>query len=80
MCKAYFCKQCRGIFMEGHTCKCALEGSMKELMRGSPVNVIGTKLKGKVYRIKNDGIEVLLIGNKNRNIKTYSTNQLKKIL
>lgn len=80
MSKAYFCNVCREIFMEGNRCHCALEGSMKELMRGAPVNVIGTKLKGKVYRIKNDRIEVLLTSSKNRSIKTYSVDQIRKIL
>ena len=80
MSKAYFCSTCKKIFNEGNPCNCQEEGCVKELKLGTPVNVTGTKLKGKVYRIKKDEVEVLITSSKNRSIKAYRLEQIRKVL
>lgn len=80
MSKAYFCSTCKKIFNEGNPCSCQEEGCVKELKLGTPINVTGTKLKGKVYRIKKDEVEVLITSSKNRSIKAYRLEQIRKVL
>ena len=78
--KVYFCSSCKKIFSEGNGCTCPQENGVKEIRVGTPVNIIGTKLKGKVYRIKNEVLEVLITSTKNRMIKTYPLAEVRKIL
>lgn len=78
--KLYFCNQCRKVFSKENSCVCQQEGCIKEMKIGTPVNIIGTKLKGKVYKIKNDLLEVLIISNKNKYIKEYKVEEVRKIL
>lgn len=78
--KVYFCSTCKKIFTRGNSCTCQEENDIKEIKVGTPVNIIGTKLKGKVYRIKNETLEVLITSTKNRTIKTYPLQEVRKVL
>lgn len=75
----YFCSKCRKIFKE-LTCPCGGDGEVKPIKLGTPVNVIGTKLKGKVYKMREDEVDVLITSNKISGIKTYCVDQIRKVL
>ena len=77
--KVYFCNVCRKVFYEDSFCTCGVK-DMKELKLGTPVNVMGTKLKGKVYRIKNDHLELVITSSKERYIKPYKLEEVRKII
>ncbi len=78
--KAYFCKECKKVFTGARSCDCQTGENMKEIKLGTPVNVIGTKLKGKVYRIKEDRLELLITSSKNKYLKEFTTEEVRKIL
>lgn len=78
--KAYFCTACKRVFSKDNGCTCEGEGCIKEMKLGTPVNVIGTKLKGKIYKIKNDGVEVLITSSPNKHIKEYKLEEVRKVL
>lgn len=78
--KAYFCNLCRKVFNEENSCGCEGENHIKEMKPGTPINVIGTKLKGKVYKIKDDLLEVIITSNKERSMKQYKLEKVRKVL
>lgn len=80
MSKAYFCTACKKLFGHEDGCTCEGQGCIKEVKLGTPVNVVGTKLKGKVYRINDDKLQVVITSNKNRDIREYSLEEVRKIL
>lgn len=78
--KIYFCEACRKIFDEYNQCQCNGEKSIKPMKVGTPVNIIGTKLKGKVYRMRDRELDILITSSKNKGIQTYGIDQVRKIL
>lgn len=78
--KVYFCNECKKVFTQGNGCNCQKEGCIKEIKLGTPVNIIGTKLKGKIYKIKGDVLDVVITSNKNRYIKQYKVEEVRKVL
>ncbi|MGL6174740.1 MAG: hypothetical protein ACRC1P_09085, partial [Cellulosilyticaceae bacterium] len=74
------CSVCKKIFNQTNPCECQQEEAIKALKVGTPINIVGTKLKGKIYKIKNDTLEVLIIHEKNRYLKEYSLSQVRKVL
>lgn len=76
-----YCLQCRRVFKGEDGCPYCKSNSVKELSMDSPVNVLGSKLKGKVLKIE-DGKARLLIRDENngRYIKEYEADKLRKIL
>lgn len=81
MSKYFYCKDCLNIVSNPQKCeKCEMD-NLKELKVGAPVNVIGTKTKGKVFQMKKDIIKLIIITeSKERVIKEYKPEQLKKLL
>ncbi|WP_053984432.1 hypothetical protein [Niameybacter massiliensis] len=77
--KVYFCNVCRKVFHEENACTCEAN-DIKQVKLGTPVNVIGTKLKGKVYRIKNDVLELVITSSKDRYIKPCKLEDVRKII
>lgn len=69
------------VIKEETNCSYCNSQDVKELVVGAPVNVLGSKLKGKVLRI-NDGGARLLIRDEtnNRFVKEYEAEHMKKIL
>lgn len=78
--KVYFCSVCRKVFYEENACACEGENNIKEMKIGTPINVIGTKLKGKVYKIKDNLLEVIITSNKERSMKEYKFEEVRKVL
>ena len=54
---------------------------VNRLMQGTSVNIIGTKEKGKVFKISDEIVKVIIIDlAKNKIIREYKAQQLKKII
>lgn len=81
MSKLFYCASCRRVFEGGESCIYCEGKDIKELLKNSPVNILGTKLKGRILKMDNNVVRVLLVNeNKERLIKEYEANQLKKII
>lgn len=79
--KLYYCAECKRIFKEERCPYCGSD-NIKELTNNAPVNVLGTKIKGKVLKIEKDNVRVLHTNpeSKERYIKIYEPEKLKKVL
>lgn len=79
--KLYYCNECKRVVSSSEYCNYCKSNLIDELADGAPVNVIGTKLKGKVLKIKDSTVRLLITdeGN-NRLIKEYEGEKLRKIL
>ncbi|NLZ47477.1 MAG: hypothetical protein GX895_01600 [Clostridiales bacterium] len=79
--KLWYCLKCRRIFKNAGECIYCKSTFTKELNRNSPVNVFGTKIKGKVLKIEDGKAKLLIINeNKEKYIKEYDVDKLRKIL
>jgi hypothetical protein len=79
--KLYYCNECKRIIESSESCSYCSSQLIDELSLGAPVNVIGTKLKGKVLKINNN-IARLLIKDEGNNkfIREYNGDKLRKVL
>lgn len=77
----YYCFECKRIFSQKDKCPyCGCERT-KNLALNAPVNILESKLKGKVIRIKDDTLKVLIKSEGNEKfIKDYTAEQLRKVL
>jgi hypothetical protein len=81
MSKLYYCVDCRRVFKEVEKCEYCNGQNVKELVKNSPVNVIGSKLKGKILKIEENKARLLMRDEKNdKYIKEYEAVQLRKVL
>ncbi|MCT4606835.1 MAG: hypothetical protein N4A64_12180 [Marinisporobacter sp.] len=81
MAKLYYCTKCRRIEKDPNKCGVCSSERIKLLKVGAPVNVIGTKQKGKVFKIKEDGVDLIIINQaKEKNIKGYKHEEIQKIV
>lgn len=80
--KYCYCVDCKRIFESQEKCSYCSGENISELAIKSPVNVLGTKLKGNVFSMSGDTIKVLVRGEGkgNKFIKEYKAEQLKKVL
>ncbi|TCO72183.1 hypothetical protein [Marinisporobacter balticus] len=79
--KFYYCKDCRRIEKDDTKCGFCSSEKMKLLKVGDPVNIMGTKQKGKIFNIKEDEANLLIInGAKEKLIKRYKYEEIQKIL
>lgn len=77
-----YCSKCQRVFYGENSCKfCGCEKT-KQLKKNAPVNILGTKLKGKVYNIKKDEATLIITNSdtKERYMKEYNVEDLKKII
>lgn len=81
MSKLYYCNECKRVISSGDSCNYCNSSEISELAVGSPVNVIGTKLKGKILKIKDNTVRLVMRdeGN-NKFIREYNGEKLRKIL
>lgn len=79
--KLYYCIDCKRISPESGECSYCKSVNIKELVKNAPVNVIGSKTKGRVLKIKDGMVQVLVKdeGN-NSSIKEYEASKIRKIL
>lgn len=76
-----YCVDCQRVFKSNDKCEYCSSNNLKELRKGTSVNVIGTKNKGQVFKIKDGIVSLILINeSKERIVKEYDAESLKKIL
>lgn len=76
-----YCLQCRRVFESNERCEFCNSDKIKPLKKGTSVNIIGSKIKGSVFNWKDDLVNLIIITeSKERIIKEYKINTLKKIL
>lgn len=81
MSKAYYCLSCKRILDKQEICTYCGGKEFKELTYCVPVNVIGTKLKGKVLKVQEGEVKVLFTNESGEKyMKEYGFDKLKKIL
>lgn len=76
-----YCLDCQRVFSSNDQCEYCGSYSTKALKKSTSVNVIGTKIKGKVLNCK-DGVANIIVVTEAREkvIKDYEIKSLKKIL
>jgi len=81
MVNLFYCKKCKRVIKSGTQCDYCGNSEVNKLMQGTSVNIIGTKEKGKIYKIDNEIVKVIIIDvAKNKIVKEYKAQQLKKIV
>lgn len=81
MAKLYYCTKCRRIAKDDVKCGFCSSERIKLLKVGDPVNVIGTKQKGKIFKIKDDEVKLIVINAANeKSIKGHKHNEIQKVL
>jgi hypothetical protein len=79
--KLYYCLDCKSIFTASNECRYCASQSTKTLVKNAPVNILGTKTKGNVLKIKGDMVQLLLVDEKNnRYIKEFQAEKIRKVL
>ncbi|KXG77475.1 acylphosphatase [Thermotalea metallivorans] len=77
----YYCMDCRRIAGFNGVCSYCQSQNIKELAKKSPVNVIGTKIKGKVMNAKDHRVDILCVDEGNiKTIRQFEVEKLRKIL
>lgn len=81
MSKLCYCLECRRVFEGEKDCPYCKSTFTKELSKNSPVNVLGSKVKGKILKIENGKARLLIVDDsKQKYIKEYEADKLRKIL
>jgi len=76
-----YCVECRRISYFNETCSYCQSSNIKAIDRKTPVNVIGTKIKGRVMNVKNGIVDILCTGQgSKKTIKQIEIENLRKIL
>ena len=79
--KLYYCLDCQRVFKSEVSCDFCQSTKIKELVRNAPINILGTKLKGKVFKIEQEMVKVKYNDeHKKVFIKDFEINKIKKIL
>ena len=81
MSKLFYCKSCKRVISNEQCCEYCKSEEIKELVEGAPINVIGGKLKGKVLKITDQMVRVILLdASNNKLVKEYEASKLKKVI
>lgn len=81
MLKLNYCVDCKRIFAAESICTYCKSENVRELKENSPVNVIGTKLKGRVIKSNQDMVQLLIPDEgKSRSIRQLGVDKIRKIL
>ena len=81
MSKLYYCLDCKRIFRNAEVCDYCKSEEVNELVVGASVNVIGQKLKGKVLKINDDVVRILVRDQSNSKlVKEFEPSKLNKVL
>lgn len=76
-----YCLDCRRLFLESEKCEFCGSENIKPIKKSTSVNVIGSKVKGKILNCKDGIVNVIVITeSKERVVKNYSVRELKKVL
>ncbi len=76
-----YCLECQRVFSSENKCEfCGCE-SLKPVQKRMSVNVLGTKIKGKVLYCKDDLVSIIISDESNEKmVRKYKVHELKKIL
>lgn len=81
MSKIYYCMDCKRIGKNNSACKYCNGDFLKPIVKGTSVNVIGSKQKGKVLKIKEEVVSLILRDDRNNKfIKEFSIENIRKVL
>lgn len=76
-----YCLECRRLFLESEECEFCGSKNIKPIKKSTSVNVIGSKVKGKVLNCKDGVVNVVVVTeSKERVIKDYKVKELIKVL
>lgn len=79
--KLYYCSECKRVTTNNENCSYCSSNLVYELAVGAPVSVIGTKLKGKVLKIKDNTVRLLIRDESNSKfIREYEGEKLRKVI
>jgi hypothetical protein len=79
--KLYYCMYCKRVFNVDAACEYCSGNNVKELVKNSSVNIIGSKLKGKVVKVEHGKARLLIKDeNNNKYIKEYDAAVIRKVL
>ena len=77
----YYCLQCKRVFFEDDKCKYCNCAAIKPLKINSPVNIIGTKVKGKVAKINKENLTLIIYNEANEKyFKNCTIDEIRKII
>ena len=81
MSKLFYCTSCKRVINNEQSCDYCKCEEINELWVGTPVNVIGNKLKGKVLKISDGIVKIIVRDASNKKlVKEYAASKLKKVL
>ena len=81
MVNLFYCKKCKRVITNEINVIIVVNSEVNRLMQGTSVNIIGTKEKGKVFKISDEIVKVIVIDlAKNKIVREYKAQQLKKYL
>ena len=81
MADLFYCVKCKRVIANDTQCDYCGDTKINKLLQGTSVNVIGTKEKGKVFKISNEIVKIIIIDlAKNKVLREYKAEQLKKIV
>jgi len=79
--KIAYCIDCKRIFNFSEQCPHCNSSNLKELVKKAPVNVLGTKLKGRFLKAEGEMLNILFYGEgREKTIRKYEASQLQKVL
>lgn len=79
--KLYYCLDCKRVFKSSSECCYCKSFSIKELSKNAPINVIGSKIKGRVLKINQDDVSIRFISeNKEHLIREFDPDKIRKVL
>ena len=80
MANLFYCKKCKRVIANEIQCDYCGHSEVRRLMQGTAVNIIGTKEKGKVFKIGDNLVKVIIMDlAKNKLVKEYKAQELRKI-
>ena len=81
MANLFYCVKCKRVIVNETQCDYCGDTQINRLLQGTSVNVIGTKEKGKVFKISDEMVKIIVIDlAKNKVLREYKAEQLKKIV
>lgn len=76
-----YCLECRRLFLENEKCEFCGSENIKPIKKSTSVNVIGSKVKGKILNCKEGIVNVVVVTEaKERVVKDYQVKELRKVL
>ena len=77
----FYCNKCKRVIASETQCGYCGDMKTNKLLQGTSVNVIGTKEKGRVFKINDEVVKLIVVDlAKNKIIKEYRAEELKKII